>query len=541
MEHLVEAINKIQIFHDLFLNALTLHGDNVAFIDAENEANTVTYSEVKSTALKVANFLLEEAGLKKQETVGLLMANCWEYVSIHVGTSLVGGIFTAISSHFTNFEISHQLRDSDTAVVFVDGIYLDKVLAVLPECPKIRKIVVLGEYSKNIKATVDILPWHFIGKFPSKVPKTPEIDVKDDICWLPYSSGTTGLPKGVMLTHKNYMDHFKAMLVRNVQSSKNIQLPPSEYMVCFLPIYHAMGYAGVIGSVIRGQTIVLMKKYSLEKLLHLVEKYKPSVMLAAPTIVQQITKNPLTKKYDLSSIRIIGSGGSKLDEGTMKKILKEFPNIEMVGQGYGMTEAVTMLSNTTGKKGDPLDCVGSPLPGVDIKIVDPDTNEFLPQGGIGEIRFKAPYTMKGYWKNPEATKACYDENGYFKTGDVGYLSNEGLLFIKDRIKELIKVKAFQVPPAELEAVLITHPLVADSAVIGIPDEVSGEVPKAFVVRSSKKLTEDEVVNFIAEKLSYYKHLKGGVEFVQEIPRTASGKIMRRYFRDREATRRKSKL
>ena len=149
--------------------------------------------------------------------------------------------------------------------------------------------------------------------------------------------------------------------------------------------------------------------------------------------------------------------------------------------------------------------------------------------------------MKGYWKNPEATKACYDDKGYFKTGDIGYLNEEGLLFITDRIKELIKVKAFQVPPAELEEVLMTHPLISDCAVIGIPDEVNGEVPKAFVVRSSKKLTENDVIKFIAERLSYYKHLKGGVEFVQEIPRTGAGKIMRRYLREREATHRTSKL
>ncbi|KAE9546061.1 hypothetical protein FO519_010727, partial [Halicephalobus sp. NKZ332] len=196
--------------------------------------------------------------------------------------------------------------------------------------------------------------------------------------------------KGVMLTHKNYLDHFKTIVVHGIQLAQNLQLPQDDAAICFLPIYHAMGYSGVITNIIRGQTIVMMRKYSLEKLLHLVEKYKPSSIVAAPTIVQQIAKNPIAKKYNLSSIRAIGSGGSKLDEGTMKKILKEFPNVELVAQGYGMTEAVTVLSHMTGRKNDPLDCVGKPLPGVDIKIVDPDTNEFLPQGGIGEIRFKAP-------------------------------------------------------------------------------------------------------------------------------------------------------
>uniref|UniRef100_A0AC34R1T5 AMP-dependent synthetase/ligase domain-containing protein n=1 Tax=Panagrolaimus sp. JU765 TaxID=591449 RepID=A0AC34R1T5_9BILA len=203
-----------------------------------------------------------------------------------------------------------------------------------------------------------------------------------------------------------------------------------------------MGYTGCVTGLIKGQTTILMKKYTLERLLQLIEKYKPNFIGSAPVIAQQMAKLPVAKKYDVSSIKWISSGGGKLDDGTIKSIYKEFPNVEFISQGYGMTEAVTALAMTRANRSDPIDCVGLPLPLVEIKIVDPETETHVSIGKLGEIRFKAPYTMKGYWKNPEATRACYDKNGYFKTGDIGFIDDQGLLHIKDRIKELIKVKAF---------------------------------------------------------------------------------------------------
>ena len=267
-------------------------------------------------------------------------------------------------------EISHQLRNSDTVVVFVDKEYLKKILAVLPECPKIRKIIVLGDYDRNTRASVEILPWSVVNKHLSKIPQTPEIDPQEDICWLPYSSGTTGLPKGVMITHKNYIDHFKAMMVHNIQVlSKNIEIPPTDFSLSFMPIYHAMGYSSFINNIIKGQTTIMIKKYSLEGLLRLIEKYKINFLQAAPTVAQQLAKSPLAKKYNFKSIIGIATGGSKLDEGTMKNILKQFPNVQIMGQGYGMTEAVTALVLSRGKKTDPLNCTGVPLPGVQIKVL----------------------------------------------------------------------------------------------------------------------------------------------------------------------------
>ena len=254
-------------------------------------------------------------------------------------------------------------------MVFVDKQYLKKVLSILPECPKIRKIVVLGDYSNDVKAPVEIVSWNVVDKYPSTLPQAPEIDPKEDICWLPYSSGTTGLPKGVMITHKNYIDHFISQLTYNVQTFlKNSNITPTKITVCFLPIYHAMGYNGVLMSMLIGETTILMKSYSLEKLLYFTEKYKLGILKAAPTIAHQLARHPLAKKYDLSSITAIGTGGSKLDENTMKMILEQFPNVQLVFQGYGMTEAVTTLTLSRGKKTDPLNCVGIPLPGVQIKV-----------------------------------------------------------------------------------------------------------------------------------------------------------------------------
>uniref|UniRef100_A0AC34RHQ7 AMP-dependent synthetase/ligase domain-containing protein n=1 Tax=Panagrolaimus sp. JU765 TaxID=591449 RepID=A0AC34RHQ7_9BILA len=317
---------------------------------------------------------------------------------------MIGGVFTAISSHFTNYEISHQLRNSESVVVFVDGSYLKKVLAVLPECPKIRKIVVLGNFPKT-NSPVEIVPFKHLNKFSTERPtNVPEIN-PEDIFWLPYSSGTTGLPKGVMITHKNWLDHFKSYINHaNNVFKKNMDLPDSPYLIAFMPIYHAMGYSGSLTALIRGQTIVLMKKYKLENLLQLIEKYRPNFLAAAPVIAQQMAKNPIAQNYDVSSIKWIGTGGAKLDEGCMKTLYEKFPNIEVIGQGYGMTECVTVLTMTRAKRSDPMDSSGYPFYGVEIKIVDPETEIHVPIGKLGEIRFKAPYTMKGYWKNPEATR-----------------------------------------------------------------------------------------------------------------------------------------
>ena len=288
----------------------------------------------------------------------------------HLILQTVNNYFKTFLIHTFTVEISHQFRDSDTVVVFVDNQYLKKILSVLPECPKIRKIIVLGDYDRNIRASVEIFPCNTIDKYPAKMPAPVEIDPAEDVFWLPYSSGTTGLPKGVMITHKNYLDHFKVVTFHHLQVLfTNTQISPSDYTISFMPIYHAMGYAYFVGDLVKGATTIVMKKYSLEKVLYFVEKYKLNLLRAAPAVAQQLAKNPIAKKYDLSSIVAIGTGGSKLDEGTMKLILKQLPTVQLVYQGYGMTEAVAGLSLSRGKITDPLNCAGAPLPGVDIKVL----------------------------------------------------------------------------------------------------------------------------------------------------------------------------
>jgi acyl-CoA synthetase (AMP-forming)/AMP-acid ligase II len=359
---------------------------------------------------------------------------------------------------------------------------------------------------------------------------------------LPYSSGTTGLPKGVMLTHRNLVAN-----LCQINGAKDFDaFQERDCILAVLPLFHIYGMVVVLKlGLANGATIVTMPRFDFEEFLATTQKYKITNLPIVPPIVLAMVKSPIVDNYDLSSVRMVFSGAAPLGEAQAKELQQRLQC--EVRQGYGMTEAspVTHISPT--RKGVPakIASVGRVVPNSEVKIVDPATGE--PVGRVhaeGELLIRGPHIMKGYLNNPDATAASIDPEGWYHTGDVGYVDEEGWFYIVDRTKELIKYKGMQVAPAELEALLLTHAAVLDVAVVRRPDEEAGEIPKAFVVLKpdpqSRATTGESIMTWVADRVSPHKRVRR-LEFVDQIPRSPSGKILRRLLTDgpRELSRRSS--
>ncbi len=307
-----------------------------------------------------------------------------------------------------------------------------------------------------------------------------------------------------------------------------------EVIVAVLPFFHIYGMQVLMnGAVSQGATCVTMPRFELEAFLRILQDHRVTTAYLVPPIVLALAKHPLVDDFDLGSLRLIFSGAAPLG-GELSDEASQRVGADVV-QGYGLTETSPVTHSTI--QGDAkAGSIGVPLPSTEVRIVDPGTGQDLGIGEDGEVWIRGPQVMKGYLNNPEATANCIDDEGWFHTGDIGHVDADGHFYIVDRLKELIKYKGFQVPPAELEAILLTHPAVADAAVIPIPDEEAGELPKAFVVlKAGQEASADEIMAFVADQVATYKQVRR-VEFVDAIPKSASGKILRRMLRDRERER-----
>ncbi|KAL1347267.1 hypothetical protein HN51_020740 [Arachis hypogaea] len=358
-----------------------------------------------------------------------------------------------------------------------------------------------------------------------------------------FSSGTTGRVKGVLLTHGNLIAliggfcHLKHMTAAPEES------PEEENWVALVtvPLFHVFGFFMLIRGLAMGETMVLMERFDFEGMLRAVEKYKVNYMPVSPPLVVALTKSEVAKKYDLSSLRLLGSGGAPLGKEVAENFGAKFPNVEIV-EGYGLTEssggAARMIGPDEAKRHG---SVGRLAEQMEAKIVDPITGESLPPGCRGELWLRGPTIMKGYVGDEDATAQTLDSEGWLKTGDLCYFDSDGFLYIVDRLKELIKYKAYQVPPAELENILHNNPEIADAAVVPYPDEEAGQIPMAFVVRKpGSSINAAEVMEFVAKQVSPYKKIRR-VSFINSIPKSPAGKILRRQLVDLALTSGSSKL
>jgi acyl-CoA synthetase (AMP-forming)/AMP-acid ligase II len=517
--------------------------DKVAVIDGERR---FTYRQLDQYSGRFAA-AMKKLGVAQGDRVGILSPNCVEFEIAFYGAVKAGAVASTINSGYREREIAYQLNNAGVEVLVVHQALLQMAEAARDAAPGLRRLVVIADPPVSplgkggVKEGVPLGKggtkggstesfWDLIERAPARPPSVA-LDPKEDLAVLPYSSGTTGLSKGVMLTHFNLTSNVRQFLYRGNESAC---IQESDVILVHLPLFHIYGMNVLMNCAIgAGATQVMMGRFDMELFLRLLSRHRVTQMYTVPPVGLGLTQYPGVRSYDLSSLRMGLFGAAPLPTELQKRIQDTmgFPII----QGYGLTETspVTNADFMEPERARP-GSVGPAMPDTEEKVVDLETGtkEVAP-GEVGELLVRGPQVMKGYFNNPQATAETITEDGWLHTGDIVRMDPDGYVWILDRKKELIKYKGFQVPPAELEGLLLEHPAVADAAVIGKADVEAGEVPKAFVVRKrGASVSADDLMAFVAGKVASFKQVRD-VEFVDAIPKNPSGKILRRVLIEQE--------
>ncbi|MFF2076021.1 4-coumarate--CoA ligase family protein [Kitasatospora sp. NPDC058162] len=511
--------------HDAVLAAAAEYGERPALIDGLT-GEEVSYTRLAAAVERVAAGLAG-AGVRKGDVVALFSPNSVVYPMAYYGASRAGATVTTVSSLSTAGELAGQLADSAARCLITVSPFLPTARAAAEQLaaegrPPAEIIVLDG--AEGHRSLADLLA--ATGPAPE-----PAIVPGEDVAVLPYSSGTTGLPKGVMLTHRS--------IATNLAQTDALYRPSvGERVLAVLPFFHIYGLTALLNQPLRcGATVVVLPRFDLEQFCGAIERHRVQGLVVAPPIVLALAKHPAVGRFDLSSVEYLLCAAAPLDQDLAEACARRL-GLPHLLQGYGMTELSPVTHVVSPNETDPVPgSVGRLIPSTELRVIALDgSGRDLGPGEPGELLIRGPQVMKGYFGRPSDTAAMVDAEGWLHTGDVGYVDARGYLFVVDRVKELIKYKGYQVAPAELEAVLLGHPQIADAAVIGVRDAEGTECPKAFVVRApGSELTAEEVTGYVAGHVAPYKKVRA-VEFVDAVPKSAAGKILRRELRAREASR-----
>ncbi|KAB8268517.1 hypothetical protein BDV30DRAFT_218244 [Aspergillus minisclerotigenes] len=517
----------------------TFPDDNIIYQDADTQ-RFYTYKTLKDAALAFGQGLKAIYDWRKGDVLALFTPNSIDTPVVMWGAHWAGGVVSPANPAYTTEELAFQLKNSGAKAVITQVPQLSVVReaakqANIPE----DRIILIGD-KRDPEARLK----HFTSirniSGATRYRKT-KINPDKDLSFLVYSSGTTGVPKGVMLSHRNIV-------------ANSLQLAAGEAghltwnggadgkgdrVLAFLPFFHIYGLTCLVHQTLyQGYRLVVMERFDIEKWCAHVQNYRITFSYVVPPVVLLLSKHPIVDKYDLSSLRMMNSGAAPLTHELVEAV---YARIKCgIKQGYGLSEtSPTTHTQPWEEWRTSIGSVGKLLPNMEAKYMTMPEDESEPRevsvGQVGELYMKGPNIFQGYHNNPAATADCLTD-GWFRTGDVGYQDKNGNFYITDRVKELIKYKGFQVAPAELEGILVDHEAIDDVAVIGIESEAHGtEVPLAFIVRSAKSKAsgtsaEQEAANIIKwldGKVAYHKRLRGGVRFVDAIPKSVSGKILRR--------------
>jgi long-chain acyl-CoA synthetase len=490
-------------------------GDKPALLMGDRR---VTFGEIDRLSDRLAAALAKR-GVRPGDRVTIFMPNSVEFVIAFYGTLKAGGVVNPINTQSKEREVRFQVDDAGATAVLYHAALVPVVDAVRSNLKNVRAFAVTGDAA------------------PSGVERFDDLLVADgsdsgmsvrvamsDLAALPYTSGTTGFPKGVMLTHANLsanqQQFFAAVPVRRDDVFLNV-----------LPYFHIYALNLLMtGAISLGATQVIMSRFDMVEYCTLVERHRATLCFIVPPIVLGLAMSPEVEKHDFSSVRFFFSGAAPLAPDPARRMIQRIG--KPIIQGYGLTET-SPVTHANPFDAPVLESIGPAVPGTEDKIVDLETGtKTLANGEVGEICVRGPQVMRGYWNKPQDT-ADVIRDGWFHTGDVGRRDDKGYVFIVDRKKEFIKYKGFGVGPAEVEAVLCEHPAVADAGVIGKANDEAGEIPKAFVqLRPNAQATAEELIGFVKERIADYKRVRE-VEFIDKVPRTASGKILRRELAERE--------
>ncbi|KAL1399115.1 hypothetical protein pipiens_008466 [Culex pipiens pipiens] len=513
-------------------NRMRRNGNDVAVIDGVY-GTEVQYLELLEQSVRLAECLRTLAGIRVGDVIGIVSENRLEFPAVLFGALFVGATVAPINLTYSERELEHAFSLSKPKLIFVSPFSADRVVAAARRNRHIvQKVVLFGDENPFVEGQDqrDVVLFEEFQRSVTFVnPLTfyiPTVDIDQHVALIMCSSGTTGLPKGVQLTHANLLASIALL-----EESSNLMEPPPGGIVLLgvLPWFHAYGCMTLINVICNKQKLVSLPKFEEGLFLSCIENYRCTMVFVVPPLVVFLAKHPLVDSYDLSSIDTLLCGAAPLSKET-EDLVKARLNVRHVRQGYGMSETTlaTLVQNGDCNKSG---SVGKVQIGTLAKVIDPETGKLLGPNQHGELCFKGSQIMKGYIGNEKATRETIDQDGWLHTGDVGYYDEDFEFFIVDRLKELIKYKGFQVPPAEIEAILLTNPKVKDAAVIGLPDEAAGELPLAFVVKQDGvDISEAEIKKYVADRTSPAKRLHGGVRFIAEIPKNLSGKILRRELR-----------
>ncbi|KAG5542803.1 hypothetical protein RHGRI_015791 [Rhododendron griersonianum] len=494
-----------------FISSCAHHG-NIAFVDASSGRH-LTFSGVWSAVDSVSSSL-SAMGVRKGHVVLLLSPNSIFFPIVCLSVISLGAVITTTNPLNTTQEIAKQIADSKPVLAFTTPPLLSKIAdSNLP-------IVLIGEKSTaNVVTTLEDM----MKEKPSER-RVNERVTQNDTATLLYSSGTTGASKGVISSHRNLI-----AMVQNLSTRLDSGGRQRVY-ICTVPMFHIYGLtAFAIGLLASGTTVVILSRFDMDEMFFSIEKNRVTDLPLVPPILVAMVNgaDQIKRKYDLGTLHSVLCGGAPLSREVIEGFLEKYPTVEIL-QGYALTESTGVGTSTDSlEESRRYGTAGLLSPNVEARIVDPESGEALSVSRRGELWLRGPAIMKGYFSNAEATASILDADGWLRTGDLCYIDDDGFVFVVDRLKELIKYKGYQVPPAELEALLLTHPEIVDAAVIPFPHKEVGQYPMAYVVRKNgSNLSESAVMDFVAKQVAPYKRIRR-MAFIASIPKNPSGKILRK--------------
>ncbi len=492
--------------------------DGIALVEGDR---TMTWTELLERSSRVAQ-ALADAGVGSQDRVAFLDKNGIEHFEVFFGAALLGAVCVDVNWRLAPPEVQYIVDDADAKVFVVGPDFVPVLDAIADELPKVHKTVVIGGHDVH-EAHDD-----WVARYPAEDPGVEPS--ADDVAFQLYSSGTTGRPKGVMLTNDNFFGLLP--LAKDMW-----ELGPESVNLIAMPLFHIGGGGWAVAGMYEGATSVIFRELDPAALVRTLVDEKITHAFLVPAVLQFMLLVPGVQEADFSNLKVFVYGASPISEEVLATCVEMFKPCKF-WQAYGLTETTGAVVNLPPEDHDPngpnkhrLRSCGLPGPGVELKIVDTDTGEELPTGAVGEIWIRSRQNMLGYWKMPEETEKAITPEGWFRSGDAGYVDEDGYLFIHDRVKDMIVSGGENVYPAEVENVLMGHPGIADVAIIGVPHEKWGETAKAIVVKAPDvEVTEDDIVAYARERLATFK-CPTSVEWVDVLPRNPSGKILKRELRE----------